>query len=73
MKIDLTISTAILAWSSFATATVFKGTLGGQNIAWFNGADMCADKATLDGNICDVRMLSNTRRTRLLHETLRIY
>jgi hypothetical protein len=55
MKLFLAASAAIVACSSFATATVFKGVINGQNVAWFNGADMCADKANLDGNICDVR------------------
>lgn len=55
MKSFITASAAVLACSTFATATVFKGTVAGQNVAWFNGPDMCADKVALDGDICDVR------------------
>lgn len=73
MKIIVPLSTAITAWSSFGAATVFKGALGGQKIAWFYGGDMCAVKVNLDDNICDVRTPSNTRPTHLLHEALRAY
>ncbi len=58
MKTFTAASAVMFAFSSFVTATVFKGTLNGGNIAWFNGADMCADKVGLDSNICDVRISS---------------
>lgn len=37
------------------TATVFQGSINGQNVAYFNGDDMCADNTGLDANVCDVR------------------
>lgn len=42
------------AYVASTSATVFTGTLNGQNIAYFNGDDQCADNTALHPNICDV-------------------